>query len=445
MDPRMLAIGGQIIGGYLMGQQQREQQQEQMKLKQQEQKMLMDAAKLKSQREERELKIKEQEAQAQATRAANAAPFVNAIYSKHGITPSAPANAGGGGLQFGNSFGPESSQASQPQQPQILDILSKLDPMEAYILKEHTGLDWPGMVKLHRELETEKRNQQEFDYRRQRDQTIWGREDFYKGQETHPGVTVTSPTGSESVIYPPKYNLGARPPALGAGPAAGGGPPGIPTKPGADNMPILSGEFDNWVKIDPKTGSLVRPDFSKQLTRRQLAEQGFKYSTKDQQDAIGAFAGVENTLSVLEGLMEEIFPKDESAVGRVTGAAGRAVGAATQLNQKATEYEKFLSGTLAPMIRALGEKGALANEDVARALNMFPKLTDSGKVAWAAIDNVKKLITGAKRGKAGPLLPDTKHLVLPPQAAKQLKEGTLTKFGNGQVWTLKNGVPTRVE
>ncbi len=32
----------------------------------------------------------------------------------------------------------------------------------------------------------------------------------------------------------------------------------------------------------------------------------------------------------------------------------------------------------------------------------------------------------------------------PPEAIKQLKEGTVTTFGNGQKWTLKNGKPERV-
>ena len=143
--------------------------------------------------------------------------------------------------------------------------------------------------------------------------------------------------------------------------------------------------------------------------------------------------------------MEEIFPRDEGPIERIPGAISRKGGAVSQIHPKAAEYEKFLSGTLAPMIRALGEKGALANEDVARALNMFPKLTDSGQVAWSAINNIKSLISGSKKSRLGDIAPDTKPLTLPPQAAKQLKEGNLTKFGNGQVWTLKNGVPTRVE
>lgn len=35
--------------------------------------------------------------------------------------------------------------------------------------------------------------------------------------------------------------------------------------------------------------------------------------------------------------------------------------------------------------------------------------------------------------------------VLPPQALQQLKEGFHTTFGNGQIWTIQNGKPTRVQ
>jgi hypothetical protein len=34
---------------------------------------------------------------------------------------------------------------------------------------------------------------------------------------------------------------------------------------------------------------------------------------------------------------------------------------------------------------------------------------------------------------------------LPPQASSQLKEGQVTTFGNGQRWTLKNGIPVQVQ
>jgi hypothetical protein len=34
---------------------------------------------------------------------------------------------------------------------------------------------------------------------------------------------------------------------------------------------------------------------------------------------------------------------------------------------------------------------------------------------------------------------------LPPQAVSQLKEGVVTKFANGQQWTLRNGQPTQVK
>ena len=41
--------------------------------------------------------------------------------------------------------------------------------------------------------------------------------------------------------------------------------------------------------------------------------------------------------------------------------------------------------------------------------------------------------------------PSASTTALPPQAVSQLTEGQNTKFRNGQVWTLKNGVPTQVQ
>jgi len=44
--------------------------------------------------------------------------------------------------------------------------------------------------------------------------------------------------------------------------------------------------------------------------------------------------------------------------------------------------------------------------------------------------------------EAGELPPDGP---LPPEAVSMLREGKNTRFKNGQVWTLQNGQPVRVE
>jgi hypothetical protein len=46
---------------------------------------------------------------------------------------------------------------------------------------------------------------------------------------------------------------------------------------------------------------------------------------------------------------------------------------------------------------------------------------------------------------ASPAAPAASAETLPPAAAKQLKEGIVTTFANGQTWTLTNGKPTRVK
>ena len=104
--------------------------------------------------------------------------------------------------------------------------------------------------------------------------------------------------------------------------------------------------------------------------------------------------------------------------------------------------EKLINGTLAPIVRSLGEKGNLSDTDIKRARELFARLTDRADVAWQSFGELKKLIANAKRVRLG--LPK-KAAKLPAEAKKQLKEGIQTKFKNGQVWTLQNGEPVRIQ
>lgn len=63
----------------------------------------------------------------------------------------------------------------------------------------------------------------------------------------------------------------------------------------------------------------------------------------------------------------------------------------------------------------------------------------------------RPLETGSARAVPGNKTPSTAPVAssnasgLPPAAAARLREGTNTAFANGQVWTLKGGVPTQVK
>jgi hypothetical protein len=210
--------------------------------------------------------------------------------------------------------------------------------------------------------------------------------------------------------------LGAVPPQLGGNggggaglgsvpPAMGGGGGGLRSSAGAENQPLGEGDRDNWIKIDPKTGSIERPDFSKHTSLKSLSDAGYKYASRDQQVAAYDFGSVDTILSKIESLMKNAgIPEDESAAKRLLTGPGRKVQSVLQTNKYLTELERIVQGTLAPMIRNLGEKGTLANQDVERAFGLMPKITDRGAIAWDMVKNLRGIMTDARNRRLGPLM-----------------------------------------
>lgn len=431
-------LAGNLIGSYLLGRHQREMQMQDMEMKKEAQKLQvqqmkiqMDAAKLKADADARK----------------------DAFLQKY-VWPDLEPKEGEettGGVNYGASFGP----SDKPQESRLTKILS--NPVMAAALKEHYNIDFIGAGNLYARNKSEERQWTEF-AERIRQNAI---ENQFKGQETHPAVQIEGEGGRKTLIYPRKYNLGPTPPAMGGGmpapPQLGGGPQqqappmprpqmgGIQTMPGVEQQPLGSAEKDNWVKIDPEKGTIIRPDYSRLTTPSQLAAAGFSYASKEQQSAVGEFAGVENILAKIESLMGQSIPKEESTLERIPGAAGRKVSEWLQTDEQIVQLVSLMEGTLAPMIRSMGEKGALANEDVARALGMMPKITDRGSVAWGKLRNIQEIIDGSKKAKLGDLAKEAKKNTPPPAALKALKEGKTTQFSNGQVWTLRNGQPVRIK
>ncbi len=88
------------------------------------------------------------------------------------------------------------------------------------------------------------------------------------------------------------------------------------------------------------------------------------------------------------------------------------------------------------------ELRALKDEQQDQLERLKSAMTDSQrKPILDALDKIaqrRRELMGAAPTSAEPPL-------LPPQAVSQLKEGVVTKFANGQQWTLKNGQPTQVK
>jgi hypothetical protein len=72
-----------------------------------------------------------------------------------------------------------------------------------------------------------------------------------------------------------------------------------------------------------------------------------------------------------------------------------------QTNPDAATLERLINGTLAPIVRSMGEKGNLSDTDIKRAKFLFPQLTDSGDVAWNMLKELKSMISKNKQAKLG--------------------------------------------
>jgi len=204
------------------------------------------------------------------------------------------------------------------------------------------------------------------------------------------------------------------------------------SEPSQKDMPIPASDMPLWVHPD----TLSNPQVG--MTPKQAETAGFKKMSTGQIDAVKSFGTVEGVLGQVEGLMQKVFPTEESSLGRVSGAIQRQGGASLQTNIEASTLDSLINGTLAPIVRSLGEKGNLSDTDIKRARKLFPNLTDRADVAWRKLSELKDLISNAKRARLG-------VETIPPSVANQLKEGVQTQFKNGQVWTLQNGKPARVK
>ena len=60
------------------------------------------------------------------------------------------------------------------------------------------------------------------------------------------------------------------------------------------------------------------------------------------------------------------------------------------------QYTQFAEGTLAPIIKSLGETGVLTDRDIIRAYGLVPNLQDSPDVASNKIQQLRDLLTNVK-------------------------------------------------
>lgn len=279
------------------------------------------------------------------------------------------------GPQFAESFEEKSG-------PGLVDQMLLSDPTLSAIIKSETGVDLLG---ASRATESQRHNRilEQAAKRRLEQQT---RSNDIRERSLEGGykfIDVEQPGGGRKKVAVPKI--------------LGGGVPNlsIQTNRPTRQKPIPEKDLPLWIN----TQSLETPSVG--MSPENAQEQGFKRITTGQREKLTSLGSVGEILSKVEKLMGEVFPQTETFLGRVGGAIKRKTGAVTQTNTNAAQLNKLLQGTLAPVVRALGEKGALSDTDIKRAIALFPNLTDDADVAWGALQQIKEIIQDAKNQALG--------------------------------------------
>lgn len=144
--------------------------------------------------------------------------------------------------------------------------------------------------------------------------------------------------------------------------------------------------------INPNTGKWILPPAQTELSPKQSALE------TTQAAGSGAQAVLQQTRDMIKGI-----GLAKTALERATRGPELMLGATTQTNPDAALFKGFVEGTIGPLIRALGEKGALSEGDTKRALKLVPSLLDTEPIALQKVQQIEDIINAAG-GKGKPSL-----------------------------------------
>jgi hypothetical protein len=174
--------------------------------------------------------------------------------------------------------------------------------------------------------------------------------------------------------------------------------------------------------FDPTDDELDKPLTAADLARvRKPDGSQFAFGTtfrQAQEEGAGVFSpedmkrrqGIESALGTLSNLRELQSQIDESGVisgvgsnllARLANGVGNAIGAVvgTEASEARTVFRDLSRGSIAPLVRTLGDSGALSDGDVNRALALLPAnhglVPDSTTLANEKLDELEKIFRRA--------------------------------------------------
>ena len=172
-------------------------------------------------------------------------------------------------------------------------------------------------------------------------------------------------------------------------------PYSIMVKQPASMMPIPADELTLYVH--PDTLETARAG----MTPKQAETVGMQRLSTSAKQKVDAFKGAQSILTESGIFMDKIFPEKESMAA--PGRAMRPLAALIQSDANKATFRSLVEGTLAPIIRALGEKGALSDADTKRAMSLMPTLSDRASVARMKFKAINNIIEKAQRSVFSPV------------------------------------------
>lgn len=146
-------------------------------------------------------------------------------------------------------------------------------------------------------------------------------------------------------------------------------------------MALMDGDTDAYSQLE-KMYELVQPAEA-DLSAAERAAQA------KSQNAL-------NTVNTLEGALESAG----GGRGRIGGTIANALGS-VGLNDEVSAYNDVSRGSMAQIIRGLGESGALSDGDVQRGLSMLPRVTDNPREVEAKMSILRTMIEASIANPAG--------------------------------------------
>lgn len=157
-----------------------------------------------------------------------------------------------------------------------------------------------------------------------------------------------------------------------------------------------------------------------------LKTTGQRGKPKKEREADATLAEAMSVIDTLESLSKGVQRvEDPGPLGiyRATRGAQNIVGATTQTDPNAAQFNATLQGFLAFIARASGERGVLTDQDVMRARQNLPSLTDSQELADSKIRTLRGIFQQAASRKKAAFTSRGTLGAAPPRSAPQVPEG----------------------